>query len=86
MNELGGWKYGCFQKYWENPQNGWCIMEDPIKIHDLGYPYFWKHPYNKYVFLCSVLTLSTANMHNFCEHFAALQGCKPALLFIHVYF
>ena len=20
-------------------------MEDPIKIHDLGYPYVWKHPY-----------------------------------------
>ncbi len=26
------------------PQNGWFIMEHPIKIHDLRYPYFWKHP------------------------------------------
>ena len=21
------------------------IMEKPIKMDDLGYPYFWKHPY-----------------------------------------
>ena len=27
------------------PQNGWFIMENPIKWMILGYPYFWKHPY-----------------------------------------
>ena len=28
----------------EIPQNGWFIVENPIKMDDLGYPYFWKHP------------------------------------------
>ena len=27
------------------PQNGWLIMENPIKLDALGYHYFRKHPY-----------------------------------------
>ena len=26
------------------PQNGWFIMENPIKCMILWYPYFWTHP------------------------------------------
>ena len=42
----------------EGTQNGWFIMENPIKWMIWGYPYFWKHPYDLSLFfrkLCNTV-------------------------------
>ncbi len=67
------WQFGCEHDFiWVFPrimvpQNGWFIMENPIKIW--GYPYFWKHPFGLYLW-----TLHWLNMSIFEETDRSLEG------------
>jgi len=34
-----------------DPKNGWCIIQNPVKLDDVGYPYFRKETIVYYIYV-----------------------------------
>ena len=46
VHNCDSYPYGGFHSHGDTPIAGWFIMENPIKLHDLGVPLFRKPPYD----------------------------------------
>ena len=66
------------------PQSEWFIRENPIRIGDLGYPYFWKHPYwiSEYTYFIQYTHIFWVDMNTYRDvcsliHLLKLQRFRP---------